>query len=93
MTSFYAVSALSLHSGFSGISFVQIETSSPLFTVSSEASEIMRPYSQHQFVEESEILQNTIRSFHSIFRVLIAICTYGSMSLFRLNDKATGALI
>ena len=80
-----------LHSGFSGISFVQIETSSPLFTVSSEASERMRPCSQHQFIEESEILQNTIKSF----RVLefFAILTYCSISLFRLNDKATGVLI
>ena len=60
------------------ISFVQIETSSPLFTVSSDASEIMRPYSQHHFIEESEILQNTMKSFQSIFRVLcnMHICQY-----------------
>ena len=37
------------HSGLSGISFVQIETSSPLFTISSEALEFMRLYSQQQF--------------------------------------------
>ena len=49
---------------------VQIQTSSLLFTVSSVAPEFMRPYSQQQFVEESEILQNTVKSFQSIFRVL-----------------------
>ena len=38
------------HSGLSGISFVQIESSSSLFTVSAEAPEFMRLYSQQQCV-------------------------------------------
>ena len=33
-----------IRSALSGISFVQIETSSPLFTVSEEAPEFMRPH-------------------------------------------------
>ena len=53
--------------GLLGISFVQIETSSPLFTV---VQSTMRPFSQQQFMEESEILQNSMNSFQSIFRVL-----------------------
>ena len=58
------------HSGLSGISFVQIESSSSLLTVSSEAPEFMRLYSQQQFVKESVILHNTMKSFQSTFRVL-----------------------
>ena len=53
--------------------FVQIKTSSPVFIVSSEAPEFiefMRPYSQQQFVEESEMLQYTMKSFQGIFRGL-----------------------
>ena len=61
---------LLFHSGLSIISFVQIETSSSLFTVSSDAPEFMMHYSQQEFVEESVILQNTVKSFQSIFRVL-----------------------
>ena len=75
------------HSGLSSISFAQIETSSPLFTVSSEAPEFMSPYSQQQLLEESEILQKTTKSFQSIFRVLCSISPY------RFNDEATGVLI
>ena len=58
------------HSWLPGISFVQIETSSPLFTVSCETPEFTKPYSKHQFMEEPEILQNTMKSFQSIFRAL-----------------------
>ena len=80
------------HSGFSGISFVQIKTASLLFTVSSEAPEFMRHYSQKLFVEESEIFQNTITTFKASLE-FFAMCTYGSISLYRFSDKATGALI
>ena len=34
------------------------------------APAFMRPYSQRQFVEESEISKNPIKCFQSIFRVL-----------------------
>ena len=52
----------------------------------------MRPYSKHQFVEESEMLQNTMKSFEASLE-LFAICTYGRVNMYRLNDKATRVLI
>ena len=82
------------HSGLSGISFVQIETSSSLFTVSSEAPEFMRLYSQQQCVKESEILQNTMKSYQSIFIFLFKMHIWQyHISPHKFNSKAAGALI
>ena len=48
----------------------------------------MRPYLKHHFVEESEILQNTMKAFEASLE-LFAICTYDRISTYRLNDKVT----
>ena len=66
---------------FSGISFVQIKTASLLFTVSSEAPEFMRHYSQKLFVEESEIFRNTITTFKASIRVLCNVHIWQYQSL------------
>ena len=57
------------YSGLSCISFVQI-VFKPIIYYQFTAPEFMRPYLQLQFVEESEIAQNAMKSFQSIFKVL-----------------------
>ena len=59
---------------------MHIETSSSLFTVSSEAPEFIWLNSQQKLLKESEILQD-------------AHMPYGSISPYKFSDKATGVLI
>ena len=66
---------------------MQIETSSSLFTVSSDVPEFMRLNSQQQLFKESEIFteyNEKLSTHHSYLQ---------DAHPYRLNDKATGVLV
>ena len=64
------------HSGLSGISFVRIAIFQAIIYCQLTVSEFMKSFSQQKFVEESEISENAMRSFQSIFRVLCNMHTW-----------------
>ena len=53
----------------------------PIIYCQFTAPEFMRSYSQQKFVEESEILQNTMKNFQSIFRVLCNMYIWHNQSV------------
>ena len=51
--------------------------------------EFLEAYSQQKFMEDSEIYKVQYKTFKP-FLEFFAMCTYGIISLYKFNDKATG---